>query len=48
MAEFVVTILVVLLVIAAMKIPALGDALGRLVRGPGRSAQPPSPPDGQR
>ena len=41
MAEILVTVLVVLLVIAAMKIPALGDALGRLLRGHGRSPQPP-------
>ncbi len=45
MAEILVTVLVVLLVIAAMKIPSLGDAIGRVLRGPGRSAQPPARPD---
>lgn len=46
MAEIIVTVLVVVLVIAAMKIPALGDAIGRLLRGPNRS-QRSAPPDGR-
>lgn len=46
MAEIMVTTLVVLLVIAAMKIPALGDAIGRLLRGPDRS-QRSARPDGR-
>jgi Sec-independent protein translocase protein TatA len=37
MAEIAVTVLVVVLVFAAVKIPSLGDALGRLLRGPPRS-----------
>ncbi len=40
MAEIAVTVLVVLLVIAALKIPAMGDALGKLVRGSGRPPRP--------
>ncbi len=47
MAELGVTLLVVVLVFAAMKIPSLGDAIGRLVRGPGRPAQPPTRPEGR-
>jgi hypothetical protein len=46
MAEFAVTVLVVVLVVAALKIPALGDAIGRLLRGPGRPSQPPARTDG--
>lgn len=34
MAEIAVTVLVVVLVFAAVKIPSLGDAIGRLLRGP--------------
>jgi len=34
MAELAVTVFVVLLVLGAMKIPALGDAIGRRLRGP--------------
>ncbi len=47
MAEIAVTLLVVLLVFAAMKIPSLGDAIGRLLRGKSRPAQPPARPDGR-
>ena len=38
MAELAVTAFVVLLVVGAMKIPALGDAIGRRLRGPVRKA----------
>ncbi len=49
MAEIAVTVLVVLLVLGAMKIPALGDAIGRRLRGPERAPKPPlSPPQGAR
>ncbi len=49
MAELAVTVLVVLLVLGAMKIPALGDAIGRRVRGPAPAAKPPlSPPQSAR
>jgi Sec-independent protein translocase protein TatA len=34
MAELAVTIFVVILVLGAVKIPALGDAIGRRLRGP--------------
>ena len=34
MAELVVTLLVVLLVLGGIQIPALGDAIGRRLRGP--------------
>jgi hypothetical protein len=46
MAELAVTVLVVLLVVGAMKIPALGDAIGRRLRGPPPAPKPPlAPPD---
>ncbi len=49
MAEIVVTVLVVLLVLGAMKIPALGDAIGRRLRRPPRTSEHPlSPPSGVR
>ncbi len=35
MAEIAVTVFVVLLVWGALRIPALGDAIGRRLRGPG-------------
>ena len=38
MAELLVTVFVVLLVFGAMKIPALGDAIGRRLRGPAPKA----------
>ncbi len=45
MAELAVTVLVLLLVLGAMNIPALGDAIGRRVRGPAPAPKPPlSPP----
>jgi hypothetical protein len=34
MAELIVTLLVVLLVLGGIQIPALGDAIGRRLRGP--------------
>ncbi len=40
MAEVVMTIFVVLLIVGAMKIPALGDAIGRRFRGPSREPPP--------
>jgi Sec-independent protein translocase protein TatA len=47
MAELAVTVLVILLIVGAMKIPALGDAIGRRLRGPARTAKHPlSPPEG--
>ncbi len=47
MAELAVTVLVVLLVLGAMKIPALGDAIGRRLRGPAPAPKHPlSPPQG--
>jgi mttA/Hcf106 family len=49
MAEFVVTVFVVLLVLGAMKIPALGDAIGRRLRGPAPAPKGPLPtPQGAR
>jgi sec-independent protein translocase protein TatA len=44
MTELAVTAFVVLLIWGAMKIPSLGDAIGRRVRGPGRPARRPAPP----
>jgi hypothetical protein len=41
MAELAVTVFVVILVLGAVKIPALGDAIGRRLRGP--SAPRPEP-----
>lgn len=38
MAELAVTVFVVLLVWGALRIPALGDAIGRRLRGPGPAA----------
>ena len=40
MAELAVTVFVVLLVIGATKIPALGDAIGRRLRGPAPLQKP--------
>ncbi len=49
MAELAMTVFVVLLIVGAMKIPALGDAIGRRVRGPAPAPKPPlSPPQGAR
>ncbi len=39
MAEIAVTVFVVLLVLGALKIPALGDAIGRRLRGPAPGAK---------
>jgi hypothetical protein len=45
MAELAVTAFVVVLVLGALKIPALGDAIGRRLRGPApEPKQPLSPP----
>jgi hypothetical protein len=46
MAEVVVTVIVLVLVLGAMKIPALGDAIGRRLRGPGGAPPPPARPGG--
>ena len=49
MAEIAVTVFVVLLVLGAMQIPALGDALGRRLRGPAPAPKGPLPtPQGVR
>jgi hypothetical protein len=49
MAELAVTVFVVLLVLGALKIPALGDAIGRRLRGPTPTPKRPlSPPEGAR
>lgn len=49
MAELAVTVFVVVLVLGALKIPALGDAIGRRLRGPSPAAKRPlSPPGGAR
>ena len=44
MAELAVTVFVVLLILGATKVPALGDAIGRRLRGPGpaKKAEKPS------
>jgi sec-independent protein translocase protein TatA len=44
MAELAVTLFVMLLVFGATQIPALGDAIGRRVRGPGPNRRE-SPPE---
>lgn len=44
MAELAVTVFVVLLVWGALRIPALGDAIGRRLRGPGPASKPPLVP----
>ncbi len=41
MAEIAVTVFVVVLVLGALKIPALGDAIGRRLRGPAGPAPGP-------
>lgn len=49
MAELAVTAFVVLLILGAMKIPALGDAIGRRLRRPRPAPERPlSPPQGAR
>lgn len=48
MAEIAVTVIVVLLVFGAIKIPAVGDAIGRLLRGPGTPPPPASRGGGPR
>jgi sec-independent protein translocase protein TatA len=49
MAELAMTAFVVLLILGAMNIPALGDAIGRRVRGPrGAPDRPLAPPGGAR
>jgi hypothetical protein len=40
MAELAMTVFVVLLILGAMNIPALGDAIGRRVRRPSREPPP--------
>ncbi|HYD43331.1 MAG TPA: twin-arginine translocase TatA/TatE family subunit [Anaeromyxobacter sp.] len=40
MTEIVVVAVVIVLVLGAMKIPALGDAIGRRLRGPARTPPP--------
>ncbi len=42
MPELAMTVFVVLLIVGAMKIPAIGDAIGRRFRGSPRAPQPPS------
>jgi Sec-independent protein translocase protein TatA len=44
MTEIVVVAVVIVLVLGAVKIPALGDAIGRRLRGPA-ARTPPAPPD---
>ncbi len=41
MTEIIVVAIVILLVLGAVKIPSLGDAIGRRLRGP--AARPPPP-----
>jgi Sec-independent protein translocase protein TatA len=49
MAELAVTAFVVVLILGAMKIPALGDAIGRRLRRPRPAPDRPlSPPQGAR
>lgn len=40
MTEMIVVTVVILLVLGAVKIPALGDAIGRRIRGPARTPPP--------
>ncbi len=42
MPELAMTVFVVLLIVGAMKIPAIGDAIGRRFRRSSPSPQPPS------
>ncbi len=44
MAELVMTVFVVLLILGGMKIPALGDAIGRRLRRPRRTPEHPLSP----
>ncbi len=51
MTELLIVLFVALLVFGATKVPAVGDALGRAVRGregPRRGDEPPPPPIGRR
>lgn len=43
MSEIAVALFIAVLVYAATRIPALGDALGRAVRGPPPESPPPPP-----
>jgi Sec-independent protein translocase protein TatA len=45
MTEIVVVAIVILLVLGAVKIPALGDAIGRRLRRPAAARAPQVPPE---